>query len=349
MPRPLDPVCAALLDLAESELGSHRYEAAVAVAHLAGDHAPEEPGPRLFLANAGQWDVEPPSDRRAGFHLARGRAYRLLGDGAAAEAEFRAALGWNEDFADAHDSWAQLRLPGEDYLAWLANLHTALRPGIYLEIGVDRGRSLALAKPPTRAIGVDPDPKLEVSFETDTQIFRETSDAFFSHARLDVLPNGSAPDLAFIDGLHLFEQVLKDFMNVEAHSSRHSIVLIHDTIPLDEPTQRRTQSTLFYTGDVWKAVLCLKHYRPELDIITIATPPTGLTVITGLDPSSRLLVDRYEEAVRRFMSLQYADVEGRLSEELNVVANDWATVVAHLSPRQRGDQAQIQRPTTELS
>jgi len=333
MPRSLDPVCAALLDLAKSELRNHRYEAAVAVAHLAGDHAPEEPGPRLFLANAGQWDVEPPSDRRAGFHLARGRAYGLLGDRPAAEAEFRAALGWNEDFADAHDSWAQLRLPGEDYLAWLEKLHTALRPDIYLEIGVDRGRSLALAKPPTRAIGIDPDPKLEVSFETDTQIFRETSDAFFAHARLDVLPNGSAPDLAFIDGLHLFEQVLKDFMNIEAHSSRHSIVLIHDTIPLDEPTQRRTQSTLFYTGDVWKAVLCLTHYRPDLEIITIATPPTGLTVVTGLDPSSRVLAECCDEAVKRFMDLSYTDVENRLRDKLNIVPNEWDAVMPRLNAR----------------
>src|SRR5450631_1084438 len=45
--------------------------------------------------------------------------------------------------------------------------------------------------------------------------------------------------------------------------------------------QTRARDTDFHTGDVWKTVLCLKHYRPDLDVFTIATPPTGLTVVTG--------------------------------------------------------------------
>jgi hypothetical protein len=329
LPRPLDPVCAALLDLAESEFRNRRYEAAAAIARLARNRAPHEPGPQRLLADAGQWDIEPPSDRRADFHLARGTAYCLLGDTPTAEAEFRAALALNEDFAEAHDRLAGLRLPGENYLAWLARLHDLLQPRTYLEIGVYEGRSLALAKPPTCAIGVDPDPKVEGSFEAHTQIFRETSDAFFSHARLD----GRAPDLAFIDGLHQFEQVLKDFINIEAHCSRHSVVLIHDTIPLDEPTQRRTRSTAFYTGDVWKVVICLKHYRPDLEIFTVATPPTGLTLITSLDSSSRVLAECYDEAIGKFIDRNYADMASRLGDELNIVSNDWGAVAARITTR----------------
>jgi hypothetical protein len=332
LPRPLDPVCAALLDLAESELRNRRLEAAAAVAHMARSRAPDEPGPRRLLADTGQCDGEPPSDRRAGFHLARGKAYRLLGDAATAEADFRAALVWDADCLQAHEGLAELRFPGENYLSWLARLHALLQPRTYLEIGVFEGCSLALAKPPTRVIGVDPDPKAEESFEAPTQIFRETSDAFFADARLaDRL--GRSPDLIFIDGLHRFEQALRDFINVEAHCGPQSVVLIHDTVPLDEPTQRRVQSTSFYTGDVWKTVLCLRHYRPDLDIITVATPPTGLTIVTGLDESSRVLADRYDEAVKRFMDFSYADVENRLGEELNIVGNDWDTVAARFEAR----------------
>ena len=115
--------------------------------------------------------------------------------------------------------------------------------------------------------------------------------------------------LAFIDGLHVFQQSLKDFMHVETLCGPRSVVLIHDTVPLDEPTQRPDRQRKFYTGDVWKTVLCLKHYRPDLDIFTIATPPTGLTVVTGLDPTSRVLTDRYEEAVARFIDTSFSAVE----------------------------------------
>ena len=333
--RPLDPVCTALLELAQRELDAHRFEAAAEVARMACGRAPDEPEPRRLLDHAVQAGRASTALPRQGIHLARGKAYRLLGDTSAAEAEFISTLANGEDSAEeAHAGLAALRLPGEDYLCWLAKLHTALRPRLYLEIGVEKGHSLALAKPPTYAIGVDPAPCLEVSLEAKTRIFRETSDAFFSHAELADRLDGQAPDLAFIDGFHLFEQVLKDFMHVEGCSSRHSVVLIHDTIPLDEPTQRRTQSTRFYTGDVWKAVLCLKRYRPELEIITIATPPTGLTVVTGLDPSSHLLADSYDNAVRQFMNLQYSDVEDCLREKLNTLGNDWALLEAHLRARQ---------------
>jgi hypothetical protein len=335
-PRPHDPICAALVDLAESEFRNRRFQASAAVARIARNSAPDEPAPQRLLAIAGAWlrdASEPPDDQRVGFHLARANAYRLLGDTPAADTDFRAALAWDADCCHAHDGLAELRLPGENYLSWLAKLHALLRPRTYLEIGVFEGRSLALAKPPTFAIGVDPDPKVDRSFEAHTQIFRETSDAFFSNARLTSLLNGSVFDLAFIDGLHLFEQALKDFINIEAHCGRHSAILIHDTIPLDEPTQRRTRSTSFFTGDVWKAALCLKHCRPDLVIITIATPPTGLTVVTGLDPSSRILAECYDEMIKRFMDMSYVDIENRISDELNIVPNDWGAVATQFKIR----------------
>jgi hypothetical protein len=93
------------------------------------------------------------------------------------------------------------------------------------------------------------------------------------------------------------------------------------TVPLDEATQSRSCDTQFHTGDVWKTVLCLKHYRPDLDIFTIATPWTGLTVVTGLDPASRVLSERYEQAVARFVVTPFSAIEGRLNDALNVVPN----------------------------
>jgi hypothetical protein len=224
-------------------------------------------------------------------------------------------------------------MPGDDYCAWLDRLHEALRPETYVEIGVFMGRTLALALPPTRVFGVDPEPSLTSQLKTDTHIFTETSEAFFAERRLQGLLAGRPLTLAFIDGLHSFEQCLRDFINLEACCGPTSAILLHDTVPLDEPTQRRNQETAFWTGDVWKTVLALKHYRPDLDLFTIAAAPTGLTVVTGLDPASSVLAEAYDEAVRRFIDVPFAEVENRLEEAFNIVPNDWETVTARLKAR----------------
>jgi hypothetical protein len=272
----------------------------------------------------------PDDGRRAGYHLARGETYRLLGEAASAKVEYQTALTFEPDLVAAHIGLSTLRMPGPDYLSWLERLHAVLMPETYLEIGVERGYSLAFARPPTRAIGVDPAPMINVPFKTETHIFCETSDEFFARERLASLLQGQPLSLVFIDGLHVFQQSLRDFMHVEAFCGPKSVILFHDTIPLDEVTQRPDQQRRFYTGDVWKTVLCLKHFRPDLDIFTIATPWTGLTVVSGLAPSSRLLAENYDAAVARFLDAPFAAWGPVLDEALNVVPNDWPVVEERL-------------------
>jgi glycosyl transferase family 2/methyltransferase family protein len=336
-PRPADPTAAALLDLAVSEFRARRFEASAVVARMARHLAPDEPAPQHLLAHAGAWlrgPGTPAPQHEVPFHLARAKAYKLMGDTAAAESEYRASLAFDPDLVEAHIGLSLLRMPGPDYFVWLQRFHEALQPTSYLEIGVARGASIALAGPSTVAIGVDPQPMISFPFKAETHIFCETSDAFFAGGRLPPLLNREPLALAFIDGLHVFAQALKDFMEVEACCSSHSVVLIHDTVPLSEDTQTPVRQRKFYTGDVWKTVLCLKHYRPDLDIVTIATPWTGLTMVTNLDPASRVLRDNFEEAVSRFVDTPYASLDGTLDALLNVVPNDWEAVAARLTAAQ---------------
>ena len=80
----------------------------------------------------------------------------------------------------------------------------------------------------------------------------------------------------------------------------------------------------------WKAVLCLKHYRTDLDVFTIPAPWTGLTVVTGLDHNSCVLVDHYDGAVARLIDMPFADLKDDMQEALNMVANDWSIVETRL-------------------
>jgi glycosyltransferase involved in cell wall biosynthesis len=137
-PRPADSICAALVDLAEVECRARRFQAAAAVARMARARAPDEPAPQRLLAIAGAWlrDAgEPTADARAGFHLARAKAYRLLGDTTAAAAEYRAALACDAALAEAATGLAQLQQRDA----------TAARRQAILVLGMHRSGTSALS------------------------------------------------------------------------------------------------------------------------------------------------------------------------------------------------------------
>lgn len=187
---------------------------------------------------------------------------------------------------------------GAPYLEVLARLHDALSPATYLEIGVIKGKSLALARGP--AVGIDPDPAIETELGPATRVVPGSSDDFFEEASDPLLVSGI--DLAFIDGMHLFEYALRDFMNIEAHSTPQTVVAVDDIFPNHSRQAERTRSTRVWTGDVWKLHDCLKTYRPDLQLIAVDTSPTGLLIVAGLDRNNRVLWDKYNPIVRQYVN-----------------------------------------------
>jgi hypothetical protein len=332
--RSADKTIAGLIDLAETEFRHGRFEAACAVARLIRKRAPDEPEPHRLLALVAPWLPKegPPHSHPADYHLALAEAHRMLGDNELAASNYRRALTFNGNLVRAHVGLATIRMSGDFYHAWLDRFYMLLSPKAVVEIGINDGASLARVQPPTIAIGVDPNPSVIYPLTAETHIFPETSDAFFARRGPEALA-GHPLGVGFIDGLHLYEQALRDFIHLEKYCGPRSVILFHDTVPLDEATQSRSCDTQFHTGDVWKTVLCLKHYRPDLDIFTIATPWTGLTVVTGLDPASRVLSERYEQAVARFVVTPFSAIEGRLNDALNIVPNDWSIVQSRLKER----------------
>lgn len=259
-------------------------------------------------------------------------AERLLAAGRAAEAieVCREALSIDPECLAAHVCMARAKLPGEDFLAYLHHFHEALRPGVYLEIGVDAGRTLSVARPPTKALGVDPTAREGPAFDAETRLFPLESDVFFSSGTADLELSGTPVDLAFVDGLHLFEQALRDFIHIERRSAPDSVVLFHDCLPLDKTTASRKRRTGFWTGDIWKIVPILQSWRPDLTVFLVPAYPTGLLVVTRLDPSSDRLERDLDAIVSEWTPREWSGGPG--DPPLPIVPNDWASVLSRTRP-----------------
>jgi hypothetical protein len=184
------------------------------------------------------------------------------------------------------------------YLSFLEAMHARLRPSTYLEIGVASGKSLRLAT--CRSVGIDPGYAITVPVDGDVALFRTSSDEYF--ARPDPLaPTSGRPfDLAFIDGLHLFEFALRDFINAERHSSTRSMIVFDDVLPRTVDEAARQRHTDAWTGDVYPILQVLERFRPELIVLPVDTQPTGLLLVVGLDPTSTTLVESYDAVLAEY-------------------------------------------------
>ena len=62
-------------------------------------------------------------------------------------------------------------------------------------------------------------------------------------------------DCIFIDGLHTYEQVIKDIKNSLNCINQNGIIFIHDCLPNNVYEQNIPRSTYVWNGDVWKAMV----------------------------------------------------------------------------------------------
>ena len=266
--------------------------------------------------------VGPPQAR---FHYNAAAAHWKLDHAGGSQKSLAAALALDPAFGLARDFLAAIEIEGEHYGKLLERIHRHLRPRTYLEIGTDKGDSLALAGPDTIAIGVDPKPEISVVLAANHRVHAQTSDEFFARNDVRALLQGPIA-LAFIDGMHLFDYALRDFVNIERLCTKDSTILVHDVYPRDRLTAERERRDVFWSGDVWRLVLCLKKYRPELWIHTVAAPPTGLAIIRNLDPASRTLAENLEHLYAEFLAIDYSSIENEKRAALNWFPNDWNEV-----------------------
>jgi hypothetical protein len=181
---------------------------------------------------------------------------------------------------------------------FLTALHEAYKPRSYLEIGVNEGRSLAQST--TRTIGVDPDFQINVELACDLKLVKMTSDDFFARPDATSWFPEDVVDFTFIDGRHIFEFALRDFINAEKLSAPASVIVLDDIFPRSASEAARDRHTLYWAGDVYKIMVVLEENRPDLTVVPTDTEPTGVAVVLGLDPSSTVLPDNYDTIVEQY-------------------------------------------------
>jgi hypothetical protein len=204
-----------------------------------------------------------------------------------------------------------------NYLEFLGRVHELLTAPPYLEIGIRHGDSLALSRGP--AVGVDPGVDLRVDLPPGVRVYEETSDEFFDRPDPLEALGGRPVGLSFIDGMHLAEFALRDFINVERHASRSGVIVFDDMLPRSVDEAARERQTRAWTGDVYKLLDILARHRPDLICLRIGTEPTGLLLVLGLDPDSRVLSERYDAILRETVVPDPQDVPGDVLERRGVL------------------------------
>jgi Methyltransferase domain len=190
------------------------------------------------------------------------------------------------------------------------------RKGVYLEIGVDRGFGFRRITADEK-IAVDPVLRLSARARRQadlkaraTHYFEMTSDAFFAN-EADFLAQRGV-DVALIDGLHTYQQVLRDVDNVLPYLRDDGVIVVHDCNPSSPSRGCPAESfadfrakngwwRLLWSGDVWKAIVALRC-RDDLRVAVLDCD-FGVGIVRKGTPGSRLTYGPEELA-----ALDYADL-----------------------------------------
>jgi hypothetical protein len=171
----------------------------------------------------------------------------------------------------------------------------------YVEIGVAHGASFFRIRADTK-IAVDPDlrmawwiRRISERRAKHSQYFTTTSDDFFAH-HASILPSNGI-DVVFIDGLHTWQQALRDVENALLHLSDAGFVVLHDCNPVTPalahpaPSFQEFRKTYpwhgAWCGDVWKAIALLRSTRSDL-VVAVLDCDYGVGIVRRGRPESTL-------------------------------------------------------------
>ncbi len=198
----------------------------------------------------------------------------------------------------------------------------------YLEIGVRDGVTF-LNIPVKKKVAVDP--RFRFNYQSvvseDVECHLMTSDQYFTSNN-----SGDKFDLIYLDGLHTFQQTLRDFCCSISVASDRAIWLIDDTLPRDAYSAwpNQSESILFrrksglkgniWHGDVFKAVVGINDLFPLFCFLTIEGSGNPQTIVwRGKRETFSPLYDNMEIISR----MTYFDLQKNISV-MNIVNEETA-------------------------
>ena len=165
----------------------------------------------------------------------------------------------------------------------------------YLEIGCDRNQNFSNINI-DKKVGVDP---------VEGGTHKMTSDEFFSN-------NNDKFDIIFIDGLHQYEQVIKDVKNSLNCLTKNGIILLHDCLPRTLWNQVYPRINSDWSGDVWKAIVECRTYE-NIDTYTCIAD-RGIGVIVPRKNMNKLILNKSD-----FRRLKYKDYYQNHEQYMNLI------------------------------
>ncbi len=159
------------------------------------------------------------------------------------------------------------------------------------------------------------------------RFFKMTSDEFFLNPPDDIVKKGI--DIAFIDGLHTYEQSLRDVENVLKYLNPDGVIVMHDCLPDSEASampsleeaKKHPEFRGFWTGEVYKTIIHLRAMRNELFVEVIDTD-WGVGIIKRGEPESKV-----EMSLEEIKRMGYRDLKRRYDYYLNLKSiSSWATL-----------------------
>jgi hypothetical protein len=185
----------------------------------------------------------------------------------------------------------------------------------YLEIGVLHGTTFRDVEIADRT-AVDPGFGFDTSelANESTRFFRQTSDAFFAEA--PILP---LYDVVLIDGMHTFEQVVRDLSNVLLRTHHRSAIILDDTVPDDVYSTVKDGLASYnyrkvdhapargWQGDVYKTVFYIHDFIPSLNYRTIIGEGNPQTIVWRANGVHRSPVFGDLERISRLSYFEFQD------------------------------------------
>lgn len=178
----------------------------------------------------------------------------------------------------------------------------------YLEIGVEDAHCFNLINCHLKH-SIDP--------FSDKAVFKITSDEFF-----DIIKHDIEYDLIFIDGLHTFEQSIKDINNALLHIKPNGYIVIHDCNPPTEWHQRSYEEALknncrLWNGTVWKSFVLLRMTRPDLHMFVVDTD-WGCGIIK-FGNQDLITYDGISSDISSNNNISYHDFDNNRTKWLNLI------------------------------